>query len=489
MSGRQVVTAALGLALVSAPAAADVTLYAAAKGVREGSAPSSFYTIDPETAEATLIGPIEGPDPLGEGTRAYENVTGLAFLRDDRLVATADGDDFVPAPRGIVAGRGAILIEIDPATGAAEFIGLIDDDVNGTCGRMPGLSYDPDSGTLYGIGNSCIEDFEPECMPEEPPDPDDDYLYSIDPVTGAGTPIGVIQEPVEDGNPNDEFTPCPITSADGNGLAVEGPTGTLFAARGRSLVTIDPTTVLATRIEPRNLDKTGALDFDPEGGDLYGATLANDGTTQNPIFVPVLNIISTGNAASTRVGETTLDGAELAGVDAIVFRGPGGCPAGPIGLPCRGPGKSRLSFKSPSGKLKWKWSRGAVTTLDDWGDPVSGDTRYRLCWYDHAEGVARLDTVWEVPPGEGWKGTSKGFKYKRPSGSPPGIDKLRLKSGVSGTAKIVAKGKDLPPPVLPQSQTPAVQVQLLNGLGECWETVVGAPAGTNDGKSFKDDTN
>lgn len=479
--GRWGVWVLLAGVLAAQPAASQVTLYAAAKGVQEGSAPSSLYTLDPETGAATLVGPIEGPDPLGEGTRAYENVTGLAFVRDGRLVATADGDDFV------AEGHAAILIEIDRTTGAATFIGVIDDDVNGTCGRMPGLTFDPASDTLYAIGNRCDPDlFVPTCNPEEPADPDDDYLYTIDPSTGAGTPVGVIFQQVSDTNPNDEFTPCPITSADGNGLAAPTNPGILVATRGQALVVIDVATAEAVRIGVRNLDTTGALDFQPVTLELFGATLANDGTNQEPVYVPVLNTFNLTNAATTRIGETTLDGEELAGVDAIAFRGPGGCPIAPVSLPCRGPGKSKVAFVASGGKLKWKWSRGAATSVEDWGDPVNDGTSYRLCWYDSFDGLSFLDTGVEVAPGEGWSEKSKGFKYKRPKGTPPGIDKLKLKAGESGRAKIVAKGTRLVSPVLPQNQDPAVTVQMLNSAGECWESVYGAPAKQNDESRFKE---
>ena len=478
----------LGLAMLVAvasatPTAAQNTLYAAAKGVSEGSAPSSLYILNQDSAEATRVGPIEGPDPLGEGTRAYRNVTGLAFLRDGRLVATADGDDFVSE-----GARGAILIEIDRTTGAAEFIGLIDDDLNGTCGRMPGLTYDPVADVLYSIGRSCgnVESFDDCSNPDQddPDDPDnrDDFLYTIDPSTGAGTPVATLMHERLNPRPGD----CPITTAEGNGLAVEASTGMLFAARGNTLVAFNPLTLLGGPIRPRSLDRTGALDFDPLSGELYGATLAEDEVEEETIFVPVLNTISTSTAASTRVGETTLDGEELAGVDAIAFRGPGGCPAAPVGLACRGPGRTKLTFTSPAGKLKWKWSRGAATSLESLGDPVAGDTRYRLCWYDYADGLAELETGFEVAPGDGWKAKSNGYKYKRPGGSPPGLEKLKLEAGGSGRAKLVIKGSDLPSPELPQQQTPAVQVQLLNDAGQCWESVLGDPATQNDTSKFKD---
>lgn len=485
MSRRRRVGSVLAVLLAAsawAPTArSQLALYAAADGLAEGSGPSRLYRLDPETAEATLIGPIEGPDPLGAGTRAYREVGGLAFLRDGRLVATADGDDFV------AEGRAAILIEVDRETGAAGFIGLIDDDVNGACGRMPGLAFDPAGDALYAVGSACDPDlFVPACEPEQPADPDDDYLYRIDPVTGAGTPIGVIQQPVADDDPDDGFTPCPITAAAGNGLAAPASPGLLLAARGDALVTIDVETAVASRIGPRRIDATAALDFHPLSAELYGASRANDGTNQQPVFVPVLNTFSLANAATTRIGETTLDGEPLAGVDAIAFRGPGGCPAAPLGLPCRGPGKTKLRFVSPEGKLAWKWKRGAATALEDWGDPVAGDTRYRLCWYDTLEGLAFLETGVEVAPGAGWKAKSSGFVYRRPDGAPPGLDKLKLRAGASGRAKIVAKGKGLTPPALPQAQQPAVRVQLVNDAGQCWESAFGSPARRNDESKFKD---
>jgi hypothetical protein len=72
-------------------------LYGAANLLSSGFGPSNLYLIDPQTGDATLIGPI-----------GFDNVTGLAFLSDGRLVGSARGDDLYGGTTT------AILIEIDP---------------------------------------------------------------------------------------------------------------------------------------------------------------------------------------------------------------------------------------------------------------------------------------------------------------------------------------------------------------------------------------
>jgi len=71
--------------------------------VMGGATGSSLYKVNPNNANAALIGDI-----------GFEGVTGLAFLPDGRLVASARGE--LPGED-----RFAMLIEIDPRTGAGVY--------------------------------------------------------------------------------------------------------------------------------------------------------------------------------------------------------------------------------------------------------------------------------------------------------------------------------------------------------------------------------
>jgi len=458
---------ALSLALAwPGGALAELTLYAAAKGVNEGSAPSTLYTLGVDDAIASPVGPIEGPDPGGPGTLQWENVTGLAFLPYDRLLGVASADAILDGALG------SALIEIDRQSGAASFVGVIVDDNTGACGRITDLAFDTAGGVLYGIGRRCSDD--------------EDRLYSIDPQTGEGSEIGVI-----DGN-----------TRMGNGLAVEPASGDLFATRTQLVVgedvpdrlllqlrRLDKETGQAIFVNNSNTGTLGGLDFHPIDGVLYGVGLQEEVIDPDTIeLVPALGTIDTSNARFTRIGVTTLDGEDLAGVEAIAFRAPGGCP--PLASEgCFGPRKSKFAYRASGGKLKWKWARGTFGE-ESLGDPAA-DTDYRICVYDTAApqpgagaSTPLLVTGGEAPAGERWKSTSKGFKYKSKDGAPEGIRSLKLKSGQSN-AKLGVKGKDVAPAQLPFGQSPEVVVEVQNRAGSCWQGLYGEPAKKNDENRFE----
>ncbi len=242
------------------------TLYGAATNSASGGQPrpSSLYTIDPQTGTATEVGPI-----------GFNNVTGLAFLPDGRLVGSANGDnEFVD--------NTALLIEIDTATGQGTLIDVIDDNVNGECGRMPDITYDLTRNTLFGYSDSC------DTL---------EGLYTIDPVTGAGTPPA---------NPSG-------FDDGGNGLAAHPVTGTIYGTPIDSdgLITIDPATGVATLIPAsagNGVNAVNALDFHPVTLQLYGSFRDFDGNDDS-----FLVTINTEDGVVTTVGPTIL------GLDAIAF--------------------------------------------------------------------------------------------------------------------------------------------------------------------------
>lgn len=154
-------------------------------------------------------------------------------------------------------------------------------------------------------------------------------------------------------------------------------------------------------------------------------------------------------------------------------------------------------------KLLWKWGpRNApavpVAALGDPdGDPTVADTLdYTLCVWDYRSGQNRplLWTQLDVPPGlrngrlqpAGWQiagPLSPSVKYVDARGLSDGV------TSVVATARVLplratasAKGSGaLLPFVVPAfsasrlfEQAPAVQVQLVNGLGACWDTTFAA---------------
>jgi len=147
---------------------------------------------------------------------------------------------------------------------------------------------------------------------------------------------------------------------------------------------------------------------------------------------------------------------------------------------CRAPalagkGTVLLKDKTPDKKdaLNWKYTKGAATTLADFGDPLTA-TDYTLCVWDGS--AAPQPILLAHAPAGGtcgtkpcWKTIKGGFKYNDKLLTPDGLQQVLLRSGPATKAKILVKGKgaDLPMPTLPL--TPTVTVQLKSESGVCWE--------------------
>jgi len=187
------------------------------------------------------------------------------------------------------------------------------------------------------------------------------------------------------------------------------------------------------------------------------------------------------------------------------------CPATPA-AGCRSAGKSIVKIKDDPDPARefflWKWVRGAATTQSELGaDPVGGSTSYAVCLYDESGTVPSLAMELQVnragdlcagkpcfkaiggapPSGRGWK-------YKDSARASDGVERLILKGGTAGKAKMVvkAKGASLPLPapfsgamLLAQDTDAIVQLHTSDG-GECFESVFPAPATTNVAEQFKD---
>jgi hypothetical protein len=134
--------------------------------------------------------------------------------------------------------------------------------------------------------------------------------------------------------------------------------------------------------------------------------------------------------------------------------------------------KSRLLVKhgvtADKSKLGWKWTKGAATSLADFGDPIA-DTAYALCVYDARRGTPTLIARVAADPGAGWtrKGT-KGFQKKGTLGAVDGLQKLTLIAGADGAPKVAlsAKGTGTPANALPVIVP--LTAQLRSSGGMCW---------------------
>ncbi|MCH7519819.1 MAG: IPTL-CTERM sorting domain-containing protein, partial [Candidatus Dadabacteria bacterium] len=227
--------------------------------------------VNPHNADAVLIGNI-----------GFEGVTGLAFLPDGRLVGSARGEE-----QG--ENRFAILIEIDPQTGAGTLIGTIGEEVDGECGRAPDLSLDLHTGTLFATGDAC--------------DPgNDDFLQTVNPVTGQGTLIGT-------------YSPF---NGGGNGLAISN-NGVFFVTVSpgsfATLITVNPNSGAPTSDVPLTLDQNifvNALAFHPFTQELFGSTVDLN-TSPNERSSTLITI-------NTVTGQTTEIGVLPDCFDAIIFR-------------------------------------------------------------------------------------------------------------------------------------------------------------------------
>jgi hypothetical protein len=232
-------------------------------------------------------------------------------------------------------------------------------------------------------------------------------------------------------------------------------------------------TLAASEIPP---DGVAALDVFHDGdGPLANCLHATDSIPNDPCVLAR-------NPRGGGAGEITAL-SSAGGVFTTVEPNPVACPRDPG--TCRLPTAAaqallQLKDKAPDAKdqLRWRWSKGAETTLAELGDPLASDD-YALCVYDASGLRARM----LIPSGglcDGrpcWRTTSRGFVYKNKSAAPSGITKLVLKSGAAGKSQMQAEGRGdpLPLPVL-STLTAPLQAQLRNRTsGLCWGATFSAP--------------
>jgi hypothetical protein len=152
--------------------------------------------------------------------------------------------------------------------------------------------------------------------------------------------------------------------------------------------------------------------------------------------------------------------------------------------------KFQLKDKPPpstSDLVLFKWSKGDATQTVDFGSPPTTDD-YALCVFN--PGLAlKLDAPagGTCPTNACWKTVSiKGFNYKDKERTPNGVDKIVLKAGLAGKAKVQLKGKGANLPALPLPLTLPATVQLQSESGQCWQGTFSASGQTvGDSTQFK----
>lgn len=168
------------------------------------------------------------------------------------------------------------------------------------------------------------------------------------------------------------------------------------------------------------------------------------------------------------------------------------CPAAPDA--CREPiaaGKAKLSLSNESAEeqsLSFTWGSGAATTKMEFGDPLAADD-YELCIYEGGALVRGLRMPFGqlCPTKACWKATTPGYAYSDRDRTPDGIQKIKMKEGLDGKARIGVKGKG-PLLVLPDvgAFNENVDIQLHNTTGTtCWGASFAFPFDQQDATSIK----
>lgn len=203
-----------------------------------GGGESSLISIDPNSAQETLIGEHD-----------FGAIPALAFIGDTLYGALHEpGQQKLSNPEGI-GEFDIILVIIDQTDASLTTVGPIEG-----YSRVRGMAWDESSGTLYGVG------------PQDRLRPEGfiiagDTLFTIDPATGETTDVG-----------NTSYSLGAITF---------GPDGTLYGGttggfigesvesdRGEGsalLVTIDPDTGSSTIVGETGSSAISGLDFVPTG--------------------------------------------------------------------------------------------------------------------------------------------------------------------------------------------------------------------------------
>jgi Thrombospondin type 3 repeat len=389
---------------------------------------NSLFTVDPSTGAATLVGPT-----------GQSRTNDIAFRSDGELFAF---DRFA-----VAAGT------VSTTTGHVTLLG-----VSGLFEEGNGITFDQ-SDELLHAGNA--------------------QLSTIDQTTGAATFVSPLSlPPVGCGFPriNSMDTHasgvvygvmnCSFGQSSLNYLVTIGvPSGSVNAV-GPSVPGLD-----GIAFAPQGVCGDGMPDFGEECDD--GNTVDGDCCSSTCEFEPA------GDPCPGDASLCTIDRCDGAGT--CVSAPPTGCKAPP--------GKSILILKKKpqKDKLVFKWLKGPLTDVSEYGDPQSS-ADYALCLYT---GVALHPLTELTVPADSmkWKPVStKGFKYKDSGGSADGVTNILLKSGAAGKSKalVKAKGTNLSLPPFGNLPLP-VTAQLVNSeTNACFQaTYVLQDVKKNDLGQFK----
>ena len=148
-------------------------------------------------------------------------------------------------------------------------------------------------------------------------------------------------------------------------------------------------------------------------------------------------------------------------------------------------------------RIAWKWRKGAATAVADFGDPLGGDD-YALCVYDESAPEPRLVVAAAVPANDAcaaasgadcWAQARAGarvLRYRSIERRPDGIERVVLKPGRDGAARITlhGRGEHIDVPHLPLGLP--LRTQLLGAHGPCWESWhTSAGVRRNDERMFR----
>jgi glucose/arabinose dehydrogenase len=226
------------------------------------------------------------------------------------------------------------------------------------------------------------------------------------------------------------------------------------------------------------------LEMGPDGNlyvvSIFGAVYRISGGGPTPTVTPTGS--STPTSTPTPVNTATATATETPPAPPTCAPGPEVCRTPVVG------GKAFVYLKDDADDtkdlLKWKWIKGASTDKAEFGNPVTTHA-YELCIYAGGSLVSSAT----APAGVAWSDKSTGFKFRDPTGSSGGLQKILLKAGPDEKAKIIlrAKGLNLAMPNL-GSLASALTVQLRRaGSSVCWgATYTFPPALKNTSELFKD---
>ena len=130
-------------------------------------------------------------------------------------------------------------------------------------------------------------------------------------------------------------------------------------------------------------------------------------------------------------------------------------------------------------QVQFKWGKGPVVPLTDFGDPTGGEL-LQLCVYDQTAPdtyALVLSGSPSVSGGGAWTGNPIGWKFKSMTGMPDGIMSVTLKAGtipLLGKVQVKAMSSSSFGP-LPLQGDPSVIAQLKTSLGTCWSATFSTP--------------